>query len=165
MTRGVLSYRKFNLRTGLLSTSKTYSPDLCSPYSRPLKSRGCPCYRSGPLWSVNVFNKGVIRTEIRFSEIQDGKDVDVLRGPFHKLKKFSVISQMMYWSKYSGNRSSFYGPTYRLFFLEFHWFCQQLFDHTQFSSLFYIWVFQLFHHKIFQKRIDSIERFDESNTL
>ena len=95
MTRGVLSYRKFNLRTGLLSTSKTYSPDLCSLYSRPLKSRGCPCYRSGPLWSVNVFNKGVIRTEIRFLEIQGGKDVDVLRGPFHKLKKFSVISQMM----------------------------------------------------------------------
>ena len=33
--------------------------------------------------------------EIRFLEIQDGKDVDVLREPFHKLQKFSVISQMM----------------------------------------------------------------------
>ena len=33
--------------------------------------------------------------EIRFLEIQDGKDVDVLRRPVHKPKKFSVISQMM----------------------------------------------------------------------
>ena len=94
MTRGILSYRKFNLWTGLLRTSKS-SPDLWSPYSRPLKSRGCSCYRPGPLWLVNFFNKGVLRMEIRFLEIQDGKDVDVLRGPVHKPKKFSVISQMM----------------------------------------------------------------------
>ena len=47
------------------------------------------------LCEVNFFNTGVLRTEIRFLEIQDGKDVDVLRRPVHKPKKFSVISQMM----------------------------------------------------------------------
>ena len=94
MTRGIISYRKFNLRTGLLRTSKS-SPDLWSPFSRPLKSRGCSCYDPGPLWLMNFFNTGVLRTEIRFLKIQDGKDVDVLRGPVHKPKKFSVISQMM----------------------------------------------------------------------
>ena len=100
MTRGIISYRKFNLRTGLLRTSKS-SPDLWSPFSRPLKSRGCSCYDPGPLWLMNFFNTGVLRTEIKFLEIQDGKDVDVLRRPVHKPKKFSlnchfsVISQMM----------------------------------------------------------------------